>query len=212
MQPEKGVDPRARSVFERTKSTQATYALYSWNWVKGSGFESGPHWSAEFHQGHLHRVETPHVRLVADCAAGTGTLFRVDTGETEKGSSVAKAACGINSNLPIRSLEWLGRKRSRFGRIDMIRILDPADERLYAVDEAGVLVASEIFPRDAAAGYCVQQEPLAVERSLPAGDLFKAESLSESFAAEKMGDPPAAAAGDLWLGSRRCVRGRPSGG
>jgi hypothetical protein len=202
---DKAADPKARLVFERTKSTRATYALYSWNWVKGSGFEAGPHWSAEFHQGQRHRVETPHLRLVADCAAGTGTLLRVDSGATEEGASVAKAACGINSNFPIRSLEWLGRKRSRFGRVDRVRILDSTDERLYAVDEAGVLVAAEIFPRDPAAGYCVQQEPLAVERTLPAGDLFSAESLAESFAARRLSHPPAAPVGDLWLGSRRCV-------
>jgi hypothetical protein len=198
-------DPRARAVFERTKQTRATYALYAWNWVKGSGFETGPHWSAEFHKGHLHRVETPHLRLVADCAAGTGTMLRVDTNETESGATVAGAACGISSNAPIRKLEWLGRKDSRFGLVDTIRILDSDDERIYTVDETGVLVASEIFPRDAAAAYCVQQEPLAVERELPAADMFSADSLLRSFAAERLHTPPKAAVGDLWLGARRCV-------
>jgi hypothetical protein len=39
-------DPRAKAAFDRTKRTQETYALYSWNWVKGSGLEPGPQWSA----------------------------------------------------------------------------------------------------------------------------------------------------------------------
>jgi hypothetical protein len=198
-------DPRALAVFERTKQTRATYALYAWNWVKGPGFESGPHWSAEFHSGNAHRVETPHVRVIADCAAGTGTMLNVDKGLTESGTAVARAACGINSNFSLRNLEWVGRKSTRFGQVDIIRILDQSDERIYAVDEIGVLVASEIFPRDPAARYCVQQEPLAVERELPATDMFSAESLGRSFAAERFSTPPLAAVGDLWLGARRCV-------
>ena len=198
-------DPRARAAFDRTKRTQATYALYSWNWVKGAGFEPGPHWSAEFHRGNLHRVETPHVRLVADCAAGTGTMLQVESGKTQSNSAIAGAACGINSNFPIRDLEWLGRKATRFGPVDMLRVLDPADERIYAVDRAGVLVASEIFPRDRAAGSCLQQEPLAVETALPAEDMFSADSLRKSFAAPKFQSKPMAYVGDLWLGTRRCV-------
>jgi len=198
-------DPRAKAAFERTKRTRETYALYSWNWVKGSGFETGPHWSAEFHRGTLHRVETPHVRLVADCAAGTGTMLRVDTGQIENGAAVAGAACGINSNFPVRNLEWLGRKATRFGTLDMLRVVDHADERLYAVDQAGVLVASEIFPRDKASGSCLQQEPLAVEKALPAEDMFSEASLQKSFAADRFQSPPKAYVGDLWLGTRRCV-------
>ena len=198
-------DPRAKAAFDRTKRTQETYALYSWNWVKGSGLETGPHWSAEFHRGNLHRVETPHVRLVADCAAGTGTMLQVGSGKTESNSAIAGAACGINSNFQIRNLEWLGRKATRFGPVDMLRVVDPEDERIYAVDQTGVLVASEIFPRDKGSGSCLQQEPLAVETTLPAADMFSAESLRNSFAAARFRSPPKAYAGDLWLGTRRCV-------
>jgi hypothetical protein len=202
---EPGPDPRAKAAFDRTKRTQETYALYSWNWVKGSGLETGPHWSAEFHRGTLHRVETPHVRLVADCAAGTGIMLQVDSGKTESNSAIAGAACGINSNFPVRNLEWLGRKATRFGPVDMLRVIDPADERIYAVNGAGVLVASEIFPRSKAEGSCLQQEPLAVESTLPAEDMFSAQSLRKSFAAARFQSRPKAYVGDLWLGTRRCV-------
>jgi hypothetical protein len=198
-------DARARAVFDRTKQTQATYAHYSWNWVKGSGFATGPHWSAEFHRGRLHRVETPHIRVVADCAAGTGTFFHVETGEGEDSPAAARAACGINSNVPLRSLQWLGRKPSRFGPVDVVRILDPAEERIYAVDDDGVLVSTEIFPRDPAAEYCVQQEPLAIERALPADDMFSKDSLRRSFAAPRFETVPEAPTGDLWISERRCV-------
>jgi hypothetical protein len=200
-----GPDPRAKAALDRTKRTRETYALYSWNWVKGSGLDTGPHWSAEFHRGRLHRVETPHVRVIADCAAGTGTMFEVDSGRTESNASNAGAACGINSNFPIRNLEWLGRKKTRFGALDMLRVVDPADERIYAVDQAGVLVASEIFPRGKGTGSCLQQEPLAVEKALPAQDMFSAESLRTSFAAPRYQPTPKAYVGDLWLGTRRCV-------
>jgi hypothetical protein len=205
---EPAADPRAQAAFDRTKRTESTYALYAWNWVKGPGFPTGPHWSAEFHRGHLHRVETPHVRVVADCAAGTGTTLDVATGRSETGPAAARGACGINSNFPVRDLEYLGRRDSRFGGLDLLRILDPADERLYAVDDNGVLVASEIFPRDPAARYCVQQEPLAVEKVLPAEDMFSAQSLQRSFAASRFEAVPGSPVGDLWFGNRRCVGGR----
>jgi hypothetical protein len=203
--PEPGPDPRAKAALDRTKRTQETYALYSWNWVKGSGSDAGPRWSAEFHRGNLHRVETPHVRIIADCAAGTGSMFEVHSGRTESNASIAGAACGINSNFPIRKLEWLGRKTTRYGALDVLRVVDSADERIYAVDPAGVLIASEIFPRANGAGFCLQQEPLAVEKSLPAKDMFSAESLRKSFAARRFERPPTAYVGDLWLGARRCV-------
>lgn len=198
-------DPRAVAAFERTKRTRATYALYAWSWVKGSGFESGPRWSAEFHRGNLHRVETPEVRVIADCAAGTGTMFEVASGRTESGSAAAGAACGINSNFPIRALEWLGRRDTRFGPLDMLRVVDSADERIYGVDRSGVLVASEVFPLVEGSGACLQLEPLAVERQLPAKDMFSIASLAKSFAAARFRSPPKTYAGDLWLGARRCV-------
>ncbi len=198
-------DPRALAAFERTKRTRETYALYSWNWVKGAGFGTGPRWSAEFHRGNLHRVETPRIRIVADCAAGAGTMFDVASGRTESGASVAWAACGISSSFPIRDLEWLGRKETRFGPLDMLRVLDKSDERIYAVDRSGVLVASEVFPRDKGSGSCLQQEPLAVEKVLPAGDLFSQASLRKSFAAARFEAPPETYSGDLWLGARRCL-------
>lgn len=198
-------DPRAQAAFERTKRTRETYALYSWNWVKGAGLEISPQWSAEFHRGNLHRVETPQVRVVADCAAGTGAMIEVASGRTESGAAAAGAACGINSNFPIRNLEWLGRKNSRFGALDMLRVLDSGDERIYAVDRAGVLVAAEVFPRDEGTGSCLQQEPLAVEKVLPAEDMFSEESLQSSFAEARFQSPPKAYIGDLWFGARRCV-------
>ncbi|HEY0130615.1 MAG TPA: hypothetical protein VGB57_04350 [Allosphingosinicella sp.] len=150
-------------------------------------------------------METPHVRVVADCATGTGSMLQVGSGQIESNSAIAGAACGINSNFPIRNLEWLGRKATRFGALDVLRVVDSGDERIYAVDNAGVLVASEIFPRGKGSGSCLQQEPLAVETTLPAEDMFSAESLHKSFAAARFQSPPKAYVGDLWLGTRRCV-------
>lgn len=202
---EPAADKRAEAVFERTKTTRATYALYSWNWVREAGGKATPRWSAEFHRGKLHRVETPHIRIVADCEAMQGTMLDVAAGRTESRPAIARAACGINSNVELLRLEWLGRRESRFGPVDALRILDPAEERLYVVDEAGILVAAEIFPRDPAGDYCVQQEPLAVERRLPAGDMFSAASLRKSFAADRFRRVPTASSGEFWRGTRRCT-------
>jgi hypothetical protein len=89
--------------------------------------------------------------------------------------------------------------------VDMLRVVDPADERIYAVDRAGVLVASEIFPRGKVPGSCLQQEPLAIEKTMPAEDMFSKASLQQSFAAGRFAARPKTYVGDLWLGARRCV-------
>ena len=157
---------------------------------EGSGIDAGPHWSAEFHRGPLHRVETPHVRLVADCAAGTGTLLQVDRTETESGARVARAACGINSDLPAA--------RPRMARPQEPPCRSGRDPRILRSDRRASLCGRRHrdtgrlrdFPRDPAAGYCVQQEPLALERRLPATDIFSPRSLGRSFAAEQFGARP----------------------
>ena len=197
------VDPRA--VVERTRTTESTYALYAWNWVRDPDGSRRREWSAEFHSGTRHRVETPAVRIVADCAAHTGTALDVTSGESIEGPSVAAAACGISAHAPVRSLEWLGRRDSRFGPVDLLRLVDPENERTYAVSAEGILVAAEIFASDPQAAHCVQNEAVAVERTLPEGDFFSVESLARSVVADRYREPPEAAFADLWTRQLSCI-------
>lgn len=97
------------------------------------------------------------------------------------------------------------RKDSRFGPLETIRVTDLLNERIYSVDSAGIIVATEYFSRDAALKGCVQTEPMAIEQELPAADIFSVESLDRSFVPEKYRNGPEAPAGDVWSGSRRCV-------
>jgi hypothetical protein len=202
-------DPRAQEVFERTKRTEATYSLYSWHWREGRFGPPIQHWAAEFHSGSKHRVETPEVRVIADCAARTGTVYFIAEERSESAPAFAAAACGINANVPIRRLEWLGRKESRFGPVDTIRIVDVIDERTYAVDQKGVLVGSEYSARDPARRDCVKTEPLAYLADLPAGDAFSEDSLRRSLVPERYRQGPAAPVGDLWVQERSCAGASP---
>ena len=198
------IDPRAHAAVARSRTTGATYSLYAWNWARYP--DGTPHqgWSAEFHQGRSHRVETPDIRVVADCAAGTGTMLNVRSGERTSGARVANAACGVNANAAVLAAEWLGRRNGRFGSVDMIKLIDEGEERSYAIDEQGVLMATEIFPRGADPGYCVQNEASAVERTVPAGDLFSPESLNRSVVADRFRAPPPRPAGNFWLRDFSC--------
>jgi hypothetical protein len=51
------------AVVDRTKSTRATYAIYTWIRISRLGQPPHEEWSAEFNSGALHRVETPRDRV-----------------------------------------------------------------------------------------------------------------------------------------------------
>jgi hypothetical protein len=194
-------DERALEVIERTKATRATYSLYSWMWVEDPDGSTRDGLSAEFHRGNRHRVETPNARVVADCEAQTGTGLDLATGERITGRHLAQIACGINTARPIVDISWLGSEPSRFGTVDRLRVVDEANERFYAVDRDGVLVGAEIYPLDGRG--CLQSEPLAVDHSVPEGDLFSAESLDRSFVPQRFRRVPERI-GDLLTPGRSC--------
>jgi hypothetical protein len=198
-------DPRAQEVFDRTKAIRATYAIYDWNWRRGDDGRASLHWSAEFHRGSSHRMETPDLRAVAHCLTREATLFEIRSGSTHSHAWIANAICGIRSDRIIHRLDWVGRKESRFGPLDTIRVTDLLNERFYSVDPAGIIVATEYFSRDAGLKGCVQTEPMAIEKDLPAGDIFSVESLERSVVPEKYRSGPENPSGDLWSGSRRCI-------
>lgn len=197
-------DPRAQAAIERSRETASVYALYGWNWVRDEDGGARQDWSAEFHRGRLHRVETPEVRVVADCAGRTGIAIDLRTGETSSGADVAAAACGVSAHQDVLAAKWVGRRESRFGAVDMIELADSRDKRTYAIDDRGVLVAAEIFPSDGGRLYCVQNEAVAVESRLPEDDIFTEDSLSRSVVAERYRSAPATPSADLWLTPFSC--------
>jgi len=170
------LDPKAEAVIERSQRKSATYSQFAWNDVPDGGqIKDG--WSAEFHRGHLHRVEAPHVRIVADCKAMVGTRLMVTTGEKLTDPSVAKAACGINANFEIESAEWLGRQRTAFGDADQVRITAEDALRTYEVLDNGALATSVYVGRDGQQQ--VNNWSVAVLDTVPE-DIFSEASLERS--------------------------------
>jgi hypothetical protein len=199
------IDPAAQAVVERTRTTTATYSVYHWDWIRLSNGEPYRQWSAEFHHGTRHRVESPLFRGVADCAAGTGTLLFLATGETRTGAAVARSACGIDSNEDVTSIELAGETGSAFGPAETVRLFAGGKERIYVVDRDGVLLAAEIFATAEGNSECLQSAPTALERSVPEGDIFSEDSLAYSVVAPRFQRPPAGNFGDYWIGDRRCI-------
>lgn len=170
-------DTKPEEVIERTRRTTETYSLFAWNDVPEAGkIKDG--WSAEFHQGNLHRLETPGIRVVADCDAMTGTSLDVATGKKFSDTSIAKAACGINTNFPIHSAEWLGRYPTRFGEANRIRITATDAVRTYDVLDNGALVAA--LYADGEGRSLVKNHAIAVLATVPR-NIFSEESLIKSF-------------------------------
>jgi hypothetical protein len=180
------VNEKALALVRGSQQTTATYAVFSWNDVP-DGQEIKDGWSAEFHRGDLHRVETPMSRSVADCRKRTGTRVDLRTGKVISNYTVANAACGINTNFPFLAAQWLGRGQSQYGEVDRLRLTDAHTIRTYEVLDNGATVSAVYVDR--------QGKPLVtawatdVSDSVP-DDIFSEESLSTSFVPEKYKSPP----------------------
>jgi len=178
---EPGADlEQVRRVVMLSKETQATYALYAWNRIRQPGQPLIEEWSAEFHKGNLHRVETPRDRLIADCKAMTGTYFSLVSGKKTSGPAVAGAACGINSNSDVLEAAYLGRMDSRFGPVERVRLVDAENLRTYDVTGDGAIIGSTYDARDKEATSGLVMNAVAVEHRLPKPDLFSDASLATS--------------------------------
>ena len=142
------MDPKVAEVVDRSRTTNATYSLYSRSRLTLEGRAPVEEWGAEFHHGALHRVETPTNRMVANCTDLSGTHLFLPTGERSSEEWIAKAACGINANKPIASSEWLGRVDTPFGPADRVKLVDGDSIRTYDVADNGALVAGTISDLD----------------------------------------------------------------
>lgn len=181
---QEALSPKALEVLERTKTTNATYALYLRNTLTGEAPRPGEEWSAEFHSGTLHRVETPRDRVVADCAAGTGHALSLVSGEMVEGYAVARAACGISTNATIIEAQWKGKVQTPFGEADRVRIVDEDNVREYDVSGEGILLRSTYAANVPGEPLILLVQPVAVLSKLPDADMFDRESLARSYVAE----------------------------
>jgi hypothetical protein len=182
------VDPRAAAVVERTHTTNATYSVYLWTTINLPGRAPIGEWAAEFHQGTLHRVETPRDRIVADCAAMTGAHLQVSTGAIDRGGEYARTACGIDQGEILHS-RWVGRLQTDFGAADAILLSRSDGDRTYAVTDNGALIAETIS--DEAGELRLINHAVALLPSLPSTDIFSEDSLRNSVVADKYRLEPA---------------------
>jgi hypothetical protein len=183
------VDAEVASVIALTRETQSIYSAYFWNKITPDGIAPIEEWSAEFHSGHQHRVETPRDRIIADCKAMTGVHLNVETGEIIEGAKVAKVACGINANPKILSTRKYTNMMTRYGEAFRIEINDSEFRRTYDVSKEGILMAATI--RDAGVGGKMRliNKATYISRKLPKGDIFSVDSLYGSVVAERFKKP-----------------------
>jgi hypothetical protein len=177
-------------VVERSKTTQATYAAYTWNRVTNEGKPPREFWSAEFNAGNLHRVESPDFRFVADCRARTGTALFLASGETITGAKVAAVDCGISTSELILASEWLGTVQTSFGRADRVRLTVGETVRTYDVGQDGVLLREVIASKAPRGQVEVEATAFAVLPTLPDANMFDAASIQRSYVPDQYKSPP----------------------
>jgi hypothetical protein len=152
-------DKRVSAALALSRETKATYSLYSINRITQDD-KTIEEWAAEFHSENMHRVETPRDRIIADCRAGTGTALNLATGQRSSGPQYAKAACGVNANIPILS--------------------DKYQIREYSILANGVLAEAKITERGPPKKLRLTNCPILVTKKLPEHDIFSIESLGKS--------------------------------
>jgi hypothetical protein len=162
-----------------SRETKATYSLYSINRITQDD-KTIEEWAAEFHSENMHRVETPRDRIIADCRAGTGTALNLATGQRSSGPQYAKAACGVNANIPILSSRFLGKIKTKFGSAEKIEITDKYQIREYSILANGVLAEAKITERGPPKKLRLTNCPILVTKKLPEHDIFSIESLGKS--------------------------------
>lgn len=182
------VDPRVRKIMALTRNTQATYSLYAWNVIKPAGEPQFGQWSAEFHSGSLHRVESGDNRVIADCKQMTASYFDPQQQRIVDDDKAARVACGVADHKPILRGVYLGRAASRFGQVERIRIEDADTIRTYSIDRRGVIVAQTVA--DAKGRLALTLEVREVRSWVPKA-IFSRESLDHSVVPESMKVPPA---------------------
>ncbi|WP_454885113.1 hypothetical protein [Sphingomonas oryzagri] len=181
---------KAIAILNRTKTTGATYALYSWNKITPVDKPPFEEWSAEFNDGPLHRVETPRDRVIANCVERSGFYYSPTTGKTFSGPSVAGSACGINTDKQMISIRYVGRVVDPSGAADRVEVVDEDNIRTYDVTSDGILIRTVYALNSATKPIVLDVETVAVVRTLPQQDIFEAASLSLSVVPDEYKKKP----------------------
>ncbi len=181
---------QAKEVITRTKTTRATYAIYTWTVIRLKGADPVEEWSAEFNSGKLHRVETPRDRVVADCQRKTGAHYSLADGSTKADGPIANTACGIAYDDAIRQVAWLGKHPSPWGEVDRVRLWGAGLIRTYDVTKSGVIVSSTFAPEDNPGKAMLEMRTVALEKRLPKGAIFTRASLARSVVPVRFTLPP----------------------
>ena len=178
------LDAKAEEVITRARTTASTYTIFWRVRIADPSSKTEYAWGATFRRGPLVRVEDLSWRAVADCAADTGTQYRLSIGNDYLvGSKVAKRNCGINEDRKI-SAHWLGQKESKFGLVDVVRVVNQDGTDTYQVTAAGEVVGVTSTFRGSKVA--VVAEPRSFERGVPDGDLFSRRSLATSMVPKKI--------------------------
>jgi hypothetical protein len=170
----------ADAVIARTKHPAHDYSLFQWTNVTTGDGRLYSFWAAEFHQGSLHRVETPMDRIVADCAAMTGTHYSEVTGETTTGRAAAETACGIDMT-GAEGAEYLGRRESDYGILDAIEIARDGQRRTYWISPEGVIIRSQFARAGEATSWVLRNWAIRLELASPNAEMFTASSLTKTY-------------------------------
>ena len=131
---------------------------------------------------------------MADCQAVTGSGFSVNGGPPPlTGVTAARAACGIDANIPIADFADLGVVDTAWGRADRIRLTNDAISRIYDINKDGVIVGEHWYKNAPGHATVLKQTIFAVTPSVPSPDMFDDASLQKSFTPDQYKVAPAAA-------------------
>jgi hypothetical protein len=197
------IDPVANTVVERTRQTQSTYAVYLWGSALDKDGNTEEHWSAEFHSGDWHRMDSPKIRVIANCRTHVGYFHDVATGQTTDAPNAYRGSCGIYDAPDVSEIIKLDSISSDNRQLDQIKITDAKFIRQYAIDSDGVIVGSDWTAKDGSAAPCVKTRAIAVIPILPEKDIFSEVSLARSVVPVQYQSMPKKLA-KLHLSGRRC--------
>lgn len=183
------IDKRGADVLLRTRHVSVTYVVYQWNEVADTSTVGRSEWAAEFHAGTMHRVETPTVRVVADCSTLAGFMYDVAKRQITADPAAGAYACGVNLDRTPRVVEFIKQAPSNYGVLDVVHVVDDRDDRFYGVTAAGVIITTD-YASIENDGHCLHGITVALTAKLPQDDLFSEASLSETAVPEQYRTAP----------------------
>ncbi|HEX6375188.1 MAG TPA: hypothetical protein VFZ91_05665 [Allosphingosinicella sp.] len=182
-----GLPPDVQAVVDRSHSSRANYAVILTVEVIRDGRRT-VETNAEFHQGPMHRVEVPHMRVLTNCETGAAQAYDVAAAAPVEGPDPGAATCGVavgaDRVLSGRRLEPV---EGPYGRADVIELTGEDFVRRYAVTDDGIIVANEYRPRRPEVGLSLRTLAASVRRGPQDPAMFVPASLDRAFA------PPAGA-------------------